>query len=253
MLVIIHLLNAVLGLNGTSAYPEWTNGFASRSVTWSGVQTSKGGSIELVDQGGAGIFRVDNPGAAWSGLTTQRAERVAASSEMRVRTGSVRTFNFEVSVPLHLDDSPNSWLIFAQIHQSLSKCPPNVDLRLTSSPFEALPVVDLTIRGGRLSSDVCAPQYERVFRVGNVIKGSRISVSLSAAFSAERGRAHTSVCLNDTMLVVAENVPNLYTGMDAYLKQGIYRPRSRVRSVLTSADVKFTKSVRCKCGGMRSC
>lgn len=249
--VLVALLTAVLGVATIQERPEWTNGASPHPVVWSGVQTSKGGDIEVPEFSDEALFSVGSDRERDD--RTQRAERFAADPEMRVREGIARTFNFNIEVPEKLEESPGAWLIFAQFHQSLSRCPPNLDLRLTSSPFESLPVVSLSIRGGRLESRRCKVQYQRTYRLGNASYGSPLSVSLSAVFSPDRESAITAVCFNNSVSTRVSNVPNLYRGMDAYLKQGIYRPTSNVRSVLRSGPVEFTTSLRCSCGGVRSC
>lgn len=213
-------------------------------VKWANVQTTVGSSISfssVTDGPGTWTkFTAVGPSPGSSG--TDRAERVADRSE-RVGDHSPPTeysWDMLISTPITLLNT-ESWMILTQWHQDYRSCPPNVALRISKPVAEPQPILELILRGGILNKKTCKAQYSYTAKLKDVKVGETTHIDARFIWSTDRKVAVSVVCVDGEDRASLINVPNLYEGMQAYMKQGIYRSRSPTRDVVLMSPVEVTR------------
>ncbi|MBY4207232.1 heparin lyase I family protein [Rhodococcus fascians] len=242
---VVRLLSIALLIIATAGLPlqqpekqEKTN---SRSIEWSSRHTTQGSSIEEYDAPATDpYFRFTAVPQARSKTGTDRSENTATKDKSGAQEGLTSTYNWSTKIDRIEAITPGfGWLIFTQWHQELNRCPPNVAFRIIQSPIESNPTLQVETRGGDLNKDTCRSEDQSSTRLGEAITGRWFQLSVKIEWSAHRTKGKITVLLDGRQLIKLVNVATLYTGMDAYLKQGVYRSASQTTQSIDIGETRY--------------
>jgi hypothetical protein len=117
-------------------------------------------------------------------------------------------------------DTPSGWLVFTQWHQSGNTGVPNVSFELTrSNPIG----VELSARGQGFRGG--QPTWAGEWNLGAIHTNAWVDFVVYIKWSTNPKVGHITVKINGTQ-VADTAAATLYSGMSAYMKQGIYRASS---------------------------
>lgn len=213
----------------------------SRSIEWSSQQNTPGSSIEEYDASATGqYYRFTVAPQDRSQTGTDRSENTTTTDKSAAQEGLTSRYKWFTKIDEIEAITPGfGWLIFTQWHQELNKCPPNVAFRIIQSPIESNPTIQVETRGGDLNQDTCSSNDESTTRLTEAITGTWFELSVKIRWSAQRTKGEITVLLDGRQLINLVNVATLYTGMGAYLKQGIYRSASRTTQSIDIGETKY--------------
>ena len=168
------------------------------------------------------------PGDYTNGGSQERAEVMASiASTGSPREGRAAWFAWSSLFPTgtHVD-SPNGWLAFTQWHQSGNSGVPNVALELTrTNP------IGVILRGRGQGLRGGQPTWVTERNLGAIRTNSWVDFKVYIKWSANPRVGRIIVRINGRV-VANTAAATLYSGMSAYLKQGICRANSRQRQTI---------------------
>ena len=152
------------------------------------------------------------------GTSAERSEVMASVAKTGNPTeGQTQWFSWSSFFPTGSHVSPGGWLIFTQWHQSGDSGMPNIALGLSkTTPVQVL----AGVRGQNPNSPWSTEKM-----LGALPTNSWVDFTVGIKWSSNPGVGHFTVKMNG-VLVMDVPAATLYTGMSAYLKQGIYRMSS---------------------------
>lgn len=211
------------------------------SIQWYSQQNTPGSSIKEHDASGTNpYFKYTAVPQAHSETGTDRSENTSTKDKSGAQEGLTSTYKWSTKIDRIEDITPGfGWLIFTQWHQELNRCPPNVAFRIIQSPIESNPTIQVETRGGDLNQDTCSPNDQSTTRLTEAITGAWFELTVTIKWSALRSKGEITAFIDGRQLIKLVNVATLYTGMDAYLKQGIYRSASRTTQTIDIGETKY--------------
>jgi hypothetical protein len=158
------------------------------------------------------------------GTSAERSEVMASIAKTgNPREGKTQWFAWSSFFPTGTHVSPGGWLIFTQWHQSGSSGMPNIALGLSkTTPVRVL----VSARGKSPRSPTSTEKL-----LGTLPTNKWVDFKVYIKWSANPRVGRVIVRMNGRV-VANTAAATLYSGMSAYLKQGIYRASSRQRQTI---------------------
>ncbi|QII08112.1 hypothetical protein BH93_24405 [Rhodococcoides fascians A25f] len=252
--VLILVVMLVVVLNGG---PLMTDSVYQKSdLVWHGDfstgDLSQWSSLQAVDESRVGVRSLG--GSAWPGLgvvkvesgdhtnsqNTERAELALSADLTGGSEGELREYDWWSYFPDELELKPSvGWLTFTQWHQTgSSKCSPNIALKISKSPSLGYGIY-LEVRGGDAGGGRCASVQETRVRIADFASRKWYRFAVDVLWSESKGSV--AVFESGEKLVTLVDVPTLYVGEQAYLKQGIYRSNSTTESNVMLANTRVLR------------
>jgi hypothetical protein len=158
------------------------------------------------------------------GTSAERSEVMASIAKTgNPREGKTQWFAWSSFFPTGTHVSPGGWLIFTQWHQSGSSGSPNIALELSkTTPVQVI----ARVRGKSSRSPTSTEKL-----LGTLPTNKWVDFKVYIKWSANPRVGRVIVRMNGRV-VANTAAATLYSGMSAYMKQGIYRASSRQRQTI---------------------
>jgi len=225
----IALLAGVAGGRADGATVQRLNYETGNLRQWTSVQAVNG-SVSIirapVRQGRFAARFVVRPSGDPLGLTGERSEVYALTGEGE---GVNSWWSWSTYFPRGFRPNPGTWNVFTQWHTGVS-CAPPVSFLVDGSarPQKLL----LNLRGGSVDPVTCRAASDRLFRIGTLRRGHWYDFRFHIRWSSDAGSGLATLWVNGRRAVRVAGIPTLYPGHGVYVKQGFYRNRSSLSTVI---------------------
>jgi hypothetical protein len=160
-------------------------------------------------------------------VASERVEVFAVTGEGE---GSNSWWAWSTYFPRGFRPNPGIWNVFTQWHHSGVVCSPPVNFLVdgTARPARLL----LSVRGGVLDPVSCGAAFDRRWQIGTLRRGRWYDFRFHVQWSSDPAKGLVSLWINGRHVLRKAGIPTLYPGQGVYVKQGFYRNKSSLSTVI---------------------